>query len=551
MTRIIAFLTLLSLSLAAGGLFPVASFAKPAVPTHIASSFAGLTPQAREHFFAADPKKASSPPTLLGFREPLPGTELPADMAAISFAWEGHPQSTVWLLTIAAGERVLARALLDTTQWIPDESIWTALKLAAGNTELTVNLTGVGGWNGREVISRSATSFRFSPDPVDATLMFMRKPLPFRVAKENPQHTQLLAGSLSSALPPRQLLSGLPVCANCHTYALNGSTLGIDMDYQGDKGAFVLEPMQARAEIGQSDIGSWNTLPARKPAAYSMGLFARLSPTGRYLAGTVNETSVFVMLDNLQFSQLFFPATGHIAIFDRTRNRYFPLAGADAPGQVQTSAAWSPDERTIAFARTPVRPELVQKIADKVIRNESAQQSIAELNRKYPVQFDIYTIPFNGGKGGIPSPLPGASGNGLSNYFPRYSPDGRWIVFTQSPTGLVLQPDSRLMIVPAHGGIARPLASNLPVMNSWHSWSPNSRWLVFTCKARSPYTELYLTHIDDDGNASPPIRLYRFSHGQMAAMVPEFVSKQAVIPDGITLQEPEKARGKSIAIDGR
>lgn len=69
-------------------------------------------------------------------------------------------------------------------------------------------------------------------------------------------------------------------------------------------------------------------------------------------------------------------------------------------------------------------------------------------------------------------PLQGASHNGFSNYSPRYSPDGKWLVFTQSPTGLVLQPDSRLFIVPASGGTARPLKSNQPVMNSWHSWSP-------------------------------------------------------------------------------
>ena len=53
------------------------------------------------------------------------------------------------------------------------------------------------------------------------------------------------------------------------------------------------------------------------------------------------------------------------------------------------------------------------------------------------------------------------------------------------------------------------LRCNLPVMNSWHSWSPNSKWIVFTSKANSPYTELYLTHIDDRGESSPAIRLFR------------------------------------------
>jgi len=42
-------------------------------------------------------------------------------------------------------------------------------------------------------------------------------------------------------------------------------------------------------------------------------------------------------------------------------------------------------------------------------------------------------------------------------------------------------------------------------MNSWHSFSPNGRWLVFSSKSRSPYTQMFLTHIDAEGRDSPAI----------------------------------------------
>ena len=42
-------------------------------------------------------------------------------------------------------------------------------------------------------------------------------------------------------------------------------------------------------------------------------------------------------------------------------------------------------------------------------------------------------------------------------------------------------------------------------MNSWHSFSPNGRWLVFSSKSRSPYTQMFLTHLDEEGRDSPPI----------------------------------------------
>ena len=282
-----------------------------------------------------------------------------------------------------------------------------------------------------------------------------------------------------------------------------------------------------------------------------MGLFARLSPDGRFVAGTVNETSVFVMMDDLFFSQLFYPATGRIAIFD-TRTKHFSLLpGASLENRVQTSPSWSPDGKTILFSAVPTNPELIQKAVTKEILKESSKQNISDLNKKYPVQFDIYALPFNHGNGGQAKPLKGASNNGYSNYFPRYSPNGKWIVFTQSPTGLVLQPDSNLVIIPSEGGEARPLNSNQPIMNSWHSWSPNSKWMVFTCKANSPYTELYLTHIDDRGVSSPGIRLFRFSSNELAAMVPEFVPRHIELPEKIIFGSSENAKKKSMAIDGR
>jgi Flp pilus assembly protein TadD len=88
---------------------------------------------------------------------------------------------------------------------------------------------------------------------------------------------------------------------------------------------------------------------------------------------------------------------------------------------------------------------------------------------------------------------------------------------------MLLQPDSELWIVPAKGGTARRLQHNTARMNSWHSWSSNGRWLVFSSKVNGPFTQLFLTHIDDDGNDSPPVLLERFTSPDRAANIPEFV----------------------------
>jgi hypothetical protein len=146
------------------------------------------------------------------------------------------------------------------------------------------------------------------------------------------------------------------------------------------------------------------------------------------------------------------------------------------------------------------------------------------------IQYDLYRIPFNDGKGGEPVPIEGASHNGMSNTFPKVSPDGRWIVFVKSRNALLMRPDSQLYIVPVEGGVARRLRCNTPLMNSWHSFSPNGRWLVFSSKSRSPYTQMFLTHLDAEGNASPAILIDNATAANRAVNIPEFVN---IPPDGM------------------
>jgi tricorn protease-like protein len=112
----------------------------------------------------------------------------------------------------------------------------------------------------------------------------------------------------------------------------------------------------------------------------------------------------------------------------------------------------------------------------------------------------------------------------MSNYFPRYSPDGRWIVFCRAKSFMLLQPDSEVYIIGADGGKARRLGCNTSRMNSWHSFSPNGKWLVFASKARSDYTHLCLTHIDDNGFSTPAVLLEHFTEPDRAANIPEFVN---------------------------
>ena len=122
------------------------------------------------------------------------------------------------------------------------------------------------------------------------------------------------------------------------------------------------------------------------------------------------------------------------------------LAGAGDPRFVHTGAVWSPDGKYLIFARAAAR--------EAYTPGRKAAEYANDPN-EVQIRYDLYRIPFNGGRGGRAEPLPGASANGMSNNFPKISPDGRWVVFVQCRNGQLMRPDSQLYIVPAKGGRAR------------------------------------------------------------------------------------------------
>jgi hypothetical protein len=222
----------------------------------------------------------------------------------------------------------------------------------------------------------------------------------------------------------------------------------------------------------------------------------------------------------LDFSLSFFPIKGILAVYDREDGTYRPLSGADDPEYVQTNPCWSPDGKTIVFARAKAS----DLKADTKNFFLSPTKSQEYLDTSDGLHYDLYRVPFNDGAGGVAEPVKGASNNGMSNYFAKYSPDGRWIVYCQAKSFMFLQPDSKLHIIPAEGGESQRMLCNTPRMNSWHSWSPNSKWLVFASKPHSPFTQLFLTHIDDQGRSSPAVALTHMSAANWAANIPEFVN---------------------------
>src|SRR5262245_3205174 len=450
---------------------------------------------------------------------PLDETLFPPEIVAPTFVWSDETDGVdrwMVLLRFAPGEEPL-RFPTSEPHWQPAQKDWEEIKRRSLARHAEVAVVGI---RSEGTASAATVRIRTSADPVGDSIFYREVPLPFIEAVRDPSRIRWRFGSIESASRPPIVLENLPVCGNCHSFARDGSKLGLDVDYGNDKGGYAILPVSPQMVLNDEKIITWSDYK-RDDGELTFGLLSQVSPDGRYVISTVKDRAVFVATPGIEFSQLFFPIKGILVVYDRETKRYAPLPGADDPEYVQSNPTWSPDGKTVVFARAKAYRKAKIANSPNILLSEKEVPEFVE--DKQPFKFDLYRVPFNAGRGGTPEPIAGASHDGKSNFFAKFSPDGKWIVFCKAENYMLLMPDSELYIVPAQGGKARRLRANTPRMNSWHSFSSNGRWLVFSSKANTPYTQLFLTHIDADGESTPPVVLERFTGSDRAANIPEFV----------------------------
>jgi len=463
------------------------------------------------------------PPRAIDLHYPLPGAVFPKDITAPTFRWHDPSPAQRWQVAVVSttdGGKLDLSGHTETTSWRPADEQWLQIKAQSQESPARIEVVGLAASG--DVVSQGSVVIHTSQDEVGAPIFYRQVILPFSVARVQMQTISWHLGWVSGDPEPRTILANVNTCANCHSFSADGKTLAMDVDYGTDKGTYAITTVQKETEITPDDLITWRSF-RQEDGHRTFGLLARLSPDGGRVIGTVKETSVSLDLPDPFCSQLFFPLTGILAVYDRSTNSFAALPGADDPNYVQTSPEWSPDGKRVAFARAPA-----YDLSDRMPAGESVvPPKLAQIFKDgtEKLRYNLYQVPFNDGKGGTPEPLGGAAHNGKSNYFPRYSPDDKWLVYTQAESFMFNRPDSALYIIPAQGGEPRRMSCNAPGrMNSYHSFSPNGKWLAYASKANGPYPQIWLTHIDEQGNDTPPVVLEHLTPANRAANLPEFVN---------------------------
>ncbi|MBI5440094.1 MAG: PD40 domain-containing protein [Deltaproteobacteria bacterium] len=496
---------------------------------------------------ASSPTIGSPGPASITVTAPRDGAIFPLDFAPPAFRWEDAEGASRWRVTIEIqGEAQRVIQVCEKREWRPAAEAWQRIKAASIGRTARFLVRRIDPAAADSSEPEASVSFQTAPDPVGAPILFREVPLPVAFAMDHKSQIRWKLGDVSSADPPRTVLTGMQTCANCHSSSADGRTLAMDIDFGSDKGTYAVVPVAPTVQIGRSDLVTWNDFRPYD-GERTLGFLSTISPDGRYLVSTVKETLFLKFLPDPYCSQLFFPTRGILVSYERSSKSFHSLSGADSPDFVQTNPAFSPDGRWLLFARARV-PEIPRNgsAIDPDVISATAPDFI-DGSRK--ICFDLYRMPFNRGLGGAPERIPGASANGQSNFFARYSPDGRWIVFCQASSMMLNRPDSSLYIIPAEGGAPRRLRCNAPGrMNSWHSFSPNGRWLVYASKATGPFTQLWLAHIDATGQDSIPVQLEGWVESERAANIPEFVNlspgamREIIVATGIRDSKPSLPR---------
>ncbi len=518
-------------------------------------------------FLPSRSRAAGAPISVIKVDYPADGALFPPDIAAPTFLWhDSAGDAKVWRIEVNFGERAPRVRLKSTGEpapigeidpncekagavtpkpgpdevsqhsWKPDPDTWAAIKKHSVKHPATVVIAGYADEKAKEPVSRGQVAIQTSVDPVGAPVFFRDVPLiSVPVGAKGvimPLPTEavpLIAWRLRyvNEETSRLMMQGLPTCANCHSFSRDGKTLGLDVDGpQNDKGLYGIVPVKQETSIRNEFVIRWAKFSEER-ATKRFGFMSQLSPDGQYVITCIeNPGSHIAGMDSrffngfykeYGFGQVFYPTRGVLAWYSKATGKLQVLPGADDQRYVQASAFWSPDGKFLVYSRALAKDPYYEGQKQAEYANDPAETQI---------QYDLYRIPFNDGKGGTPELVAGQ--NGMSNNFPKVSPDGRWIVFVQNKNGLLMRPDSQLYIVPSQGGTPRRLNSNTNRMNSWHSFSPNGKWLVFSSKGRSLYTQMVLTHIDENGNDSPAILIEHATAANRAVNIPEFAN----IPDG-------------------
>ena len=371
------------------------------------------------------------------------------------------------------------------TQWTMPQAMWTVLRGHSDDVPMTVSVRG-GVLSGAQLTGEALGSsgpLGIAPVPAPGTVVYWS-------IQPSPGITQLKGfaigdESVTPVLLPSQVTEYSTTCIGCHNSTPDG-----------DFASFTSSTSSWQNGFGNVQAGQTGGVPpwlgaAGKAAVETSQMGIHTFSLAHWQSGDRIEVSAHDPADNGQSELVWVDLEAQSGTAMGTIARTGDPNYAGAP-------SWSHDGTAIVYVSTNAN------------RDGRLDDGAA----------DLWTVPYNAKAGGNAAALPGASANGMRNFYPSFSPDDKWVAFDEVTSGnMYNNPSDELYVVPAKGGTATRLAANDPpacsgktspgVTNSWPKWAPTPGttpdgrtfyWVVFS-SIRDPggNPQLYVTPVVVDG----------------------------------------------------
>ena len=213
-------------------------------------------------------------------------------------------------------------------------------------------------------------------------------------------------------------------------------------------------------------------------------------PSGRYITTSVNDIKQFFHSVKEKKMEVF-DLESDVVVYDVKNKEILSKASLITKDAFETFPAFSPDGKWLYFCTAP---------AQKMPENYDK------------VRYNLCRVAFDPDRGEISFPIDTlVHADSLSYTFPRISPDGRFLMYTETAYGQfpIWHPDAEIRMMDLENRTAMDMSAlNSPDTDSYHSWSSNSDWVVFSSRRDNGlYTLPYICYIGKDGKPSKPFLL--------------------------------------------
>ncbi|MGX8697022.1 MAG: TolB family protein [Prevotella sp.] len=398
---------------------------------------------------------------------------IPTNIAPLNFAMSNDSISRVDVVVNGSVEGSLHA---NGTEADFDLNEWHQLLAANKGGKLTVTVCAErdGKW-----LRYRDFSIYISPDPLNEWGITYRRIAPgYEMYGQMGLYQRCLSDFSETALIENDAIDGN--CINCHT--ANGTNPDQYVFHvRGDHGATVIHR-----------TGTLEALQAKNDSLGGSMVYPYWHPGGRFVAFSTNKTwQMFHTANNKRIEV--YDSSSDVFVYDTENHTILQDTLTMRKYWAENTPAFSPDGRWLYF--TAARRQVYPTDYDKELYS-LCRVSFDEATSRLGTQVDT---------------LINAAETHKSATWPRPSYDGRFLMFTQTDYGYfsIWHPEADLWLLDLQTGAKHPLdATNSQRAESFHNWSHDSRWFLFTSRRDDGlYTRIYLSCIDENGNATKPVML--------------------------------------------